>query len=331
MPLLEIKDLTVEFTTAGSRLRAVDGLNLTIDAGETVALVGGSGCGKSATALSIARLLPSPPAQWTGGEILLNGVNVLTMTPPQLRAIRGGMVGYVFQDPTASLNPVMRTGSQVMEALREHRPDRANNNEVVRLLELVGIPAAQARARDYPFELSGGMQQRVMLAMALAPEPKLLVADEPTTALDVTTQAQILDLLQELKQRVGMALLLITHNLALVGNLAQRLFVMYAGRIVESGPAREVLSRPRHPYTRALVQSVPRLGQTPARLSAIEGHVPSPGANLPGCSFAPRCPIARPECSQAVPALLESDGWFVRCPFWQTAAAGAATEPPPRD
>ncbi len=316
MPLLDIRDLTVEFTTGDSYVRAVDQVSLSIEQGETVALVGESGCGKSATALSIARLLPSPPARWASGQILLNGSDVLKMSARELRQIRGRVVSYVFQGPGASLNPVMRVGKQVMEALREHRPERANPEEVLRLLKVVGIPSAELRANDYAFELSGGMQQRIMLASALAPEPSLLIADEPTTALDVTIQAQILDLLKELKQRLGMAMLLITHNLAIVSDTAQRICVMYAGHIVEAGPARAVLTAPRHPYTQALLESVPKLSQGSKRLSGIAGQVPRPGDHLPGCRFAPRCPIAHPECLKGVPDLLDTGGWVVRCPFW---------------
>src|SRR6266542_1780972 len=287
MSLLEIKDLALDFLVGGATLRAVDGVSLRVESGETVCLVGESGCGKSVTALSIARLVPTPPARYVGGEILLNGRDVLKMSKPELCAIRGGVVSYVFQEPGTSLNPVFRVGAQIKEALKLHRPNlgapvsdparfyetnapgrrpalRSNarptnkelDGEVIRLLKLVGIPAPESRIKDYPFQLSGGMQQRVMIAMALASEPKLLVADEPTTALDVTIQAQILDLLRDLKQRLGMAILLITHNLGIVGNIADRVAVMYAGQIVELAPARELLRRPLHPYTRALINSV---------------------------------------------------------------------------
>src|SRR5208282_1460964 len=260
MNLLEIKNLKMDFGTDADALRAVDGLSLTIGAGETVCLVGESGCGKTVTALSIARLVPTPPANYVGGEILLNGRDVLKMSNGELRNIRGGVVSYVFQEPGASLNPVFRVGNQIKESLKLHRPEKATDAEVIRLLKLVGIPAPESRLRNYPFEMSGGMQQRVMIAMALASEPKLLVADEPTTALDVTIQAQSVALLHELKQRLGMAILLITHNLGIVGDMADRVAVMYAGQIVELSPARALLRRPLHPYTRALMASVPKLG-----------------------------------------------------------------------
>ncbi len=317
-PLVEIKNLKLDFLAGDRALRAVDDVSLTINAGETVCLVGESGCGKSVTALSIAQLVPAPPAKYVGGEILVNGHDVLKMSRPELRAIRGGVVSYVFQDPGASLNPVFRVGNQIKESLKLHRPEKATDEEVIRLLKLVGIPAPESRIRDYPHQMSGGMQQRVMIAMALASEPRLLVADEPTTALDVTIQAQILELLLDLKKRLGMSILLITHNLGIVGDMADRVAVMYAGQVVELAPALDLLRRPLHPYTRALMNSVPKLSGGLKRLLAIPGTVPSLGNFPPGCRFAPRCPIARPECSRAVPELLEVEpGRWVRCPFWK--------------
>src|SRR5580704_6428154 len=264
----------MDFGAGAGAARAIDSVSLAIDTGETVCLVGESGCGKSVTAQSIARLVPVPPANYVGGEILLNGRDTLKMSPRELRAIRGGVVSYVFQEPGAALNPVFRIGAQIKESLKLHRPEKASDAEVLRLLKLVGIPAPESRLKNYPFEMSGGMQQRVMIAMALASEPKLLVADEPTTALDVTIQAQILDLLRDLKQRLGMAILLITHNLGIVGDMADRVAVMYAGQVVEMAPARELLRRPLHPYTRALMNSVPKLHDETDRLSAIPGNVP---------------------------------------------------------
>lgn len=318
MALLEIKNLKIDFGQGAEALRAVDGVSLSIDIGETVCLVGESGCGKSITAQSIARLVPSPPAHYVGGEILLNGRDTLKMVNGELRQVRGGVVSYVFQEPASALNPVFRIGVQVKESLKLHQPAKANDAEVIRLLKLVGIPAPESRIRNYPFEMSGGMLQRVMIAMALASEPKLLVADEPTTALDVTIQAQILDLLRDLKQRLGMAILLITHNLGIVGDMADRVAVMYAGQIVELAPAKELLRRPLHPYTKALMHSVPKLGGNAERLTTIPGNVPRLGNFPPGCRFAPRCPVARPECSQKMPELVEVEqGRFVRCPFWK--------------
>ena len=329
MPLLEINNLQIDFGRGLNALRAVDGVSLALEPGKTLCVVGESGSGKSVTALSIARLLATPPAVYAGGAILLDGRDVLRMPSAELRQIRGGVVSYVFQEAGASLNPVFRIGNQIREALQLHRPEAATNAEIIRLLKLVGIPAPESRMRCYPHELSGGMQQRVMIAMALAPQPKLLVADEPTTALDVTIQAQIIELLVRLRQQLGMAILLITHNLGIVGDIADEVAVMYAGQIVETAPARALLLRPLHPYTRALINSVPRLDSTAGRLATIAGAVPRLGAFPSGCRFHPRCPIARPECSQSPPALVEVEpGRRVRCPFWNQPAANPSTLDP---
>ena len=316
MPLLEIRDLQLEFHSNGTALRVVDGVSFSVEPGETLCLVGESGCGKSVTALSVARLLPSPPASYPAGRILLQGRDVLQMTNADLRGIRGSVVSYIFQEAGASLNPVLRVGNQIKEALKLHQPRKAIDAEVIRLLKLVGIPAPESRMRDYAHQLSGGMQQRVMIAMGLASEPKLLVADEPTTALDVTIQAQILELLLDLKQRLGMALLLITHNLGIVSDIADRVAVMYAGQIVEMAPAADLLRRPIHPYTRALMNSVPTLGQQTQRLQSIRGAVPHPRAWPNGCRFFPRCPNAaqHPECAEKRPELIEVEpNRWVRC------------------
>ncbi len=316
--LLDIRNLQLEFGTGRDAVRAVDGVSFTIAEGETLCLVGESGCGKSVSALSIARLVPTPPARYVGGEILLNGRDVLKMDKTELRSIRGGVVSYVFQEPSASLNPVFRVGNQIKESLKLHRPQFATDDEVIRLLKLVGIPAPESRLRDYPHQMSGGMQQRVMIAMALASEPKLLVADEPTTALDVTIQAQILELLRDLKARLRMSILLITHNLGIVGDIADRVAVMYAGQIVELSPARALLQRPLHPYTQALMNSVPQLGPDLERLQAIPGNVPNLGQFPSGCRFHPRCPKSQADCSAKAPELVEVEpGRWVRCPLWQ--------------
>ena len=321
--MLEILNLQIDFASGGRRLRAVDGVSFSIAAGETFCLVGESGCGKSATALAIARLLPEPPAHYAGGKILLDGVDVLQASERRLRALRGGVVAYIFQEPGAALNPVFRVGAQIKEMLRLHRPGAATDAEAARLLKSVGIPAPESRLKNFPHELSGGMQQRVLIVMALAAEPKLLVADEPTTALDVTIQAQILDLLKHLRQRLGMSLLLITHNLGIVGDIADRVAVMYAGQIVEMAPARALLRQPLHPYTRALIASVPVLGAAEARLRAIPGNVPALDAMPGGCRFHPRCPVAQPDCRANKPELIEAEpGRWVRCPYW-------AAPPPP--
>ncbi len=315
--MLEIKNLQLEFGRGENTVRAVDGVSLSIAAGETLCLVGESGCGKSATAMSIAKLLPATLAHYVGGEILLNGRDVLKASQKELRSIRGGVVNYVFQEPSTSLNPVFRVGRQIKESLKLHRPQFANDAEVIRLLKLVGIPAPESRLKNYPFEMSGGMQQRIMIAMALATEPKLLIADEPTTALDVTIQAQILDLLKDLKKRLNMSILLITHNLGIVGEIADRVAVMYAGQVVETAPARELLKRPLHPYTKALMNSVPKLGGEQGRLNAIPGNVPNLGFMPSGCRFHPRCPVRRPDCSEKIPQLIEVEPTrWVRCPYW---------------
>ena len=329
MPLLEIKNLQIEFGSGARAARAVDGVSLSLEAGKTLCLVGESGSGKSVTALSIARLLPSPPARYVGGEIRLEGRDVLKMSSRELRGIRGGIVSYVFQEPGASLNPVFRIGAQIKESLGYHRPAAATDAEVIRLLKLVGIPAPESRLRNYPHELSGGMQQRVMIAMALASQPKLLVADEPTTALDVTIQAQIIELLADLRQQLGMAVLLITHNLGIVGDLADDVAVMYAGQIVEQGPARAILQRPLHPYSQALIQSVPRLEADVERLTAIPGTVPLPGSFPNGCRFHPRCTRAQTSCSAHPPELDPvQTGRRVRCPFWNASVPTQADSKP---
>ncbi|HTL15794.1 MAG TPA: ABC transporter ATP-binding protein, partial [Patescibacteria group bacterium] len=307
MPLLEIKNLRLDFGQGDTALRALDDVSLSLEAGQTLCLVGESGCGKSATALSIARLLPSPPARYCGGSILLDGKDVLQMSAEELRLIRGRTVAYVFQEPSAALNPVHRIGRQIREALRVHRPQSAADTEVIRLLKTVRIPAPESRLRCYPQELSGGMQQRVMLAMALASQPRLLVADEPTTALDVTIQAQIIDLMRDLQEQFSMAILLITHNLGIVGDLADRAAVMYAGQIVEFGPVPALLRDPLHPYTRALIASIPVLGAGSQRLISIPGAVPRLGAWPAGCRFHPRCSQAQHDCSEQEFGLAQVD------------------------
>jgi oligopeptide/dipeptide ABC transporter ATP-binding protein len=303
MPLLEIQDLAIDFTGDRETVRAVDGVSLCVDAGETLALVGESGSGKSVAALAVGRLLASPPARYAAGSIRLEGREVFGLPERELRSLRGAVVSYVFQEPAAALNPVMRVGTQVLEALKLHRPSAATVAEVATLLRLVGIPAPDVRARDYPHQLSGGMQQRVIIAMALASHPKLLIADEPTTALDVTIQAQIIELLRDLQRQMGMAILLITHNLGLVGDIARRIAVMYAGQIVETGPTGKVLQHPLHPYTHALLKAVPVLGAGRQRLAAIPGNTPSPGEFPTGCRFHPRCSHAVPDCARRMPAL----------------------------
>ena len=303
-PLLTIRNLRVEFGPEERPFRAVDDVSLEAGAGETMCLVGESGSGKTVTALSIARLVPSPPARYSRGEVLLNGQDVLKMSSTELRQIRGGMVSYVFQEPAASLNPAFRVGAQIKESLKLHRPDVATDEEVVRLLKLVGIAAPELRRRSYPHELSGGMQQRVMIAIALASQPKLLVADEPTTALDVTIQAQIIDLVKRLRDKIGMAIIWISHDLGVVAGLASTVQVMYAGTIVERGPVNEIFNDTRHPYTLGLKGALPRVDRRGERLVSIEGSPPDMRNPPVGCPFAARCAFRIERCLTERPPLL---------------------------
>jgi ABC-type dipeptide/oligopeptide/nickel transport system ATPase component len=270
-PLLEIKNLAIDFATETGTVEAVKGISFSLNAGETLAIVGESGSGKSVTGLALTRLLPEPPAVYRTGEILLNGRDVLKMQPHDLRAIRGAKIAYIFQEPSTSLNPVFTIRNQIAEAIALHRPDvRDIDAEVIKYLDLVGIVDPAKRLHDYPHQLSGGMQQRVMIAMALSCRPELLVADEPTTALDVTIQAQIMDQLRELKQRLHMTIILITHNFGIISGIADRVAVMFRGKIVEYGPTHELLANPQHPYTKALIQCIPQLGAKRDRLTTID-------------------------------------------------------------
>jgi len=271
--LLEIKNLVIHFVTETGTIEAVKGINLSVAQGETLAIVGESGSGKSVTGLALTRLLPEPPAKYVNGEILLDGRDVLTMKPSELRSIRGNRIAYVFQEPSTSLNPVFTIRSQIAEAIRLHRPEVKDvDGEIVKYLSMVGIVNPEGRMHDYPHQLSGGMQQRAMIAMALSCQPDLLVADEPTTALDVTIQAQIIDQMKELKQKLNMAIILVTHNFGIINGIADRVAVMFRGRIVEEGPTEQVLKNPQHPYTRALIDCIPQLGQKRKRLTTID-HV----------------------------------------------------------
>jgi peptide/nickel transport system ATP-binding protein len=308
MALLEIDNLQTHFRTPDGINRAVDGLSLSIEAGQTLAVVGESGCGKSVTAMSVLRLIPEPPGK-IAGRIFFNGRDLLTLSDAQMRDIRGNEISMIFQEPMTSLNPVLTVGRQIREPLRLHQGlFRASAEErAVEMLALVGIPEPQRRVNEYPHQMSGGMRQRVMIAMALACNPKLLIADEPTTALDVTVQAQILDLMRDLKRRVGAAIMLITHDLGVVAEVAEHVVVMYAGRKVEEAPARKLFARPRHPYTQGLLGAVPKLGsslsQESVRLAEIPGVVPSLKARIRGCVFAGRCPKTTEICRQAAPKL----------------------------
>ncbi len=320
-PLLAIDDLRTHFFTRDGVVRAVDGVSLSVAAGETLAVVGESGCGKSVTALSILRLVPSPPGRIVGGAIRFDGTDLLSLSEAEMRRIRGNAISMIFQEPMTSLNPVLTVARQIGETLRLHQglDARAAERRAVEMLRLVRISEPERRARQYPHELSGGMRQRVMIAMALACHPKLLIADEPTTALDVTIQAQILDLMRELKTRIGAAIILITHDLGVVAEMAARVVVMYAGRKVEEAPVRDLFRRPRHPYTLGLLASVPRLGATlgradPPRLAEIPGTVPSLREPITGCAFAPRCAWAVARCRAEAPALeAKSPEHFAAC------------------
>jgi peptide/nickel transport system ATP-binding protein len=317
-PLLEIRGLCTQFRTEAGWVHAVDGVDLAVAPGETVCLVGESGCGKTVTAMSVLRLLPMPPARIAAGQVLWEGRDLLALDARALNAIRGREIGMVFQEPMSSLNPVYTVGEQVAEAARCHLGlgRRAALAHAVDMLGLVQIPHPAQRVREYPHQFSGGMRQRVMIAIALACSPRLLIADEPTTALDVTIQAQVLDLLDELKRRLGMALLLITHAMGVVAQVAQRVAVMYAGRVVEEAPVDELFADPRHPYTRGLIRCIPRPepGQRVHRLANIPGTVPRLLAPPQGCRFAPRCDRAIAACREAVPALREvAPGHKVAC------------------
>jgi len=312
MSLLEVRNLSTRFSTPKGDVRAVDDVSFSIDQGETLSLVGESGCGKSVTALSIMRLV-SHPGRIAGGEIVFDGRNLLELDEDRMRAVRGDDIAMIFQDPMTSLNPVFTVGEQIAEAIRLHRQvsSREAWEMAVEGMRDVAIPAPELRAGSYPHEMSGGMRQRVMIAMALACDPRLLIADEPTTALDVTIQAQILDLLVELREKRNLALLLITHDLGVVAETSHRVAVMYAGQIIEQAPVGEIFASPRHPYTEGLLRAVPRIDETEterrSRLQTIEGVVPNPLEMPSGCRFAPRCRHAADVC-RAAPVELERTG-----------------------
>ena len=305
--LLEIRGLKTYFATDNGVVHAVDGVDLAIDRGETLGVVGESGCGKTVTAMSVLKLIAMPPGRIVAGQILWQGRDLVPLTPEEMRPIRSKEIGIVFQEPMTSLNPVYTVGAQIAETVREHEGlgRRAALERAVEMLRLVHIPNPHRRVNDYPHQFSGGMRQRVMIAMALSCNPKLLIADEPTTALDVTIQAQILELITEMKERLGMAVMLITHAMGVVAETAQRVAVMYAGKVVEEAPVGELFSRPRHPYTRGLIRSIPRIdrGGRKERLAAIAGLVPSLLEPPPGCRFAARCEFAMPVCNAATPPL----------------------------
>jgi|APSaa5957512622_1039677.scaffolds.fasta_scaffold63615_2 peptide/nickel transport system ATP-binding protein len=326
--LLQVRDLETYFYTEDGVGRAVDGISFEVKRGETLGLVGESGCGKSVSALSVMRLIPEPPGRIKAGQILLNGRDLLDLSEEEMCQIRGDDIAMIFQEPMTSLNPVLTCGFQIMEAIILHQKvSKAEGRQrAIEMLRLVGIPAPEQRIDEYPHQMSGGMRQRVMIAMALSCNPDMLIADEPSTALDVTIQAQILDLLLKLQEELHMAILLITHDLGVIAEMADRVAVMYAGKIVEHATTEALFARPLHPYTRGLLQSVPRLDQVRDRLEIIPGMVPDAREFPDGCRFAPRCALAEERCRQQEPMLEErGEGHRVACWKWE-AAAGAKSE-----
>ena len=319
MPLLDIRGLKTHFKTDDGWLHAVDGVDIAIDAGETVCVVGESGCGKSVTAKTVLKLIDMPPGKIVAGQVLWKGRDLVPLGNDEMRKIRAKEIAIIFQEPMTSLNPVFTVGEQIAESIRLHEGLRRREamDRAIEMLKLVNIPTPERRVRDYPHQFSGGMRQRVMIAIALACNPQLLIADEPTTALDVTIQAQILDLMVELKERLGMAILLITHAMGVVAETAQRVIVMYAGKVVEEATVEDLFARPRHPYTQGLIRSIPRIDTAAVhkvRLEAIAGTVPKLIDPAEGCRFAARCRHATPACTVATPPLREaSPGHKVAC------------------
>ncbi|MFN3685489.1 ABC transporter ATP-binding protein [Salinarimonas sp.] len=316
--LLSVEDLAVHFRAGGQLYRAVDGVSFSVRRGKTLGVVGESGCGKSVTSLAIMRLVAQPPGIYAGGRILFDGRDLLTLSEREMRSLRGGRIGMIFQEPMTSLNPVYTCGEQIVESLRVHSDlsAKAARERAVALLDLVRLPSPGKRIDDYPHQLSGGQRQRVMIALALANDPDLLIADEPTTALDVTIQAQILDLMADLRERTGAATVLITHDLGVVAESCDDVVVMYAGRIVERAPTAALFADPQHPYTIGLMAAVPRIDVQADRLATIEGSVPPPWERIVGCRFAGRCPLATETCRAEPPPLREiAPGHAVACHY----------------
>lgn len=314
--VLEVKNLKTHFFTKEGVSKAVDGVSFYLNKGETIGVVGESGCGKSMTSLSILNLIPSPPGEIVDGEILLHGKNIVGLSQEELRKIRGKKISMIFQEPMTSLNPVLTVGEQIAETIRLHEklPRKQAWDKAVEMLRIVGIPSPEKRAKQEPYQLSGGMRQRVMIAMALACSPDVLIADEPTTALDVTIQAQILEILKDLQQKMGMSIIFITHDLGVVSEMCDKVAVMYAGQVIEEGVTEQLFEEPLHPYTRGLIDSLPKLYEEQDELQTIEGSVPSPYHYPEGCRYADRCPFARELCRAAQPELIEmAEGRKVRC------------------
>lgn len=307
--LLDVKELETTFFTDDGAIPAVDHISFDIKEGEILGIVGESGCGKSVTSLSIMGLVPSPPGKITNGEILLDGNNIVKYNAKQMRSVRGKDIAMIFQEPMTSLNPLFTIGNQLVEAIRIHNKDWSKKKAEARAIEimkLVGLPRAEQLMKDYPHQLSGGMRQRVMIAMALVCDPKVLIADEPTTALDVTIQAQILKLMRDLNERLNTAILLITHDLGVVAETCERVIVMYAGQVIEEAPVREIFNNPKHPYTQGLIKSVPDMRYKKDSLYSIPGSVPKPGSIRQGCRFAPRCEYAMETCTKSNPELYQT-------------------------
>ena len=318
--ILEIKDLCVEFQTVEGTVHAVDHLNYTLHKGEKLGIVGESGSGKSVSSLGMMQLIPNPPGRITGGEILYHGKDLVKASEKEMQKIRGNEISMIFQEPMTSLNPIIKCGKQIAESLRLHRGMKKKEamEEAVRMMRAVGIANPEVRVHEYPHQMSGGMRQRVMIAMALACQPQILIADEPTTALDVTIQAQILDLIRELNESMGTSVVFITHDLGVVSELCDTVIVMYTGHIVEQAPVKELFESPKHPYTKGLLNAIPKITRERNPLETIEGMVPNPTERIEGCSFSPRCPYATDQCRKAEPPMAElSDGRLVRC--WQYA------------
>ena len=314
--LLAVEDLKVQFKTSEGTATVVDGVSFSVNKGETLGIVGESGCGKSVTSLSIMRLLPVPPGNIAGGKIIFQGKNLLDLSEREMCGIRGRDISMIFQEPMTSLNPVYTIGQQIAEAIRAHKKvgAREAHNQAVKLLEMVGIPEPAQRVKDYPHQLSGGMRQRAMIAMALSLTPKILIADEPTTALDVTIQAQILELMKKIKEEMDMAIILITHDLGVIAEVTKRVMVMYAGTVVEEALVEDLFRKPYHPYTEGLLSSIPQLNSAQERLHVIKGMVPHALQRPRGCRFSPRCPYAEEICHQEEPALQNmGSGRSVRC------------------
>ena len=319
--LLVVDDLKTYFHTSDGVYKSVDGVSFAIGKGQTLGVVGESGCGKSVTSLSILRLIASPPGKIEGGHIYFKGQNLLDLSEKEMRRIRGNQISMIFQEPMTSLNPVFTVGDQIGEVFRIHRgmSRREAEQEAIRMLELVKIPSAAQRVKEYPHQMSGGMRQRVMIAMALACNPDLLIADEPTTALDVTVQAQILNLMEDLQEEFGSSIMMITHDLGVIAEISDYVAVMYAGQVVEYSDVNSLFAKPGHPYTDGLLKSIPRIDEIKQqkKLYSIEGNVPDPSQHPTGCRFHNRCPFATAECTQVIPPLYEvSPGHMVRCIHW---------------